>query len=688
MTLFKNGVLFFAASRFLLFLFSIMGFLAFAQNSADEKFEIAKGYYENDLIDSLKIVSHDIIRSTDSEKDRAIIAKTYYYLAYAYETKGIQDSVLYYYNRALTEYEILGDSAWTGQLYVRKGFIYRQRQQVDTALIYYKKALPYLSQGKDTLWYGYANDHLGYMLVRKGDYYRALKHYQQAITAFRSLNILMNVGAEYNAIGMIYRKTEDKQNEKQAYRQAIEILEEFGDNKFLGEALSNLSEILMMEGKTEEGFRLLERAKTIFENIDHQIGLYSYNAVLSYYYQNTNPPDYQKVIEYGKKSADIALAIESYREYSDACYYVGNAYMNLNNFSETGKWLKKGYETASKYDYPTELSRLSEELSRYYKTIGQPDKAYSYLRQHMELNDSLASTQKVKEFTNLDLSFKHRQEQLRDSLLAVQEKQLLVYEFDQELQQKQVVQLVLIFSVLILLLIGGFVLLSSRQNKKQAKVLSEKNDIINKSLHEKELLLKEIHHRVKNNFQTISSLLDLQSREVTDELAKSNIQEGQSRIKSMALIHQKLYQDEDLAMIDFQDYLVQLCKESLSSFNLKNVAFSVVADHIKLDIDTSIPLGLILNELITNSCKYAFQHTREGRIEIHINKLETEYRLSYCDSGPGLARDLDIDQIQSLGLRLVKRLTKQLHGSFEFDVDKPAHFHITFKDSVQRKEME
>jgi two-component sensor histidine kinase len=659
----------------------------FAQNP-DDKIDAAKRYYDEGLMDSLKVISHEILRSDEFKLDHSLIGKMNFYLAQANSMEGNVDSTDYYFNHAIAAYKKAGDIAWVGQLYVRKGFIYRQKQLIDTALIYYKAALPYLKQGKDTLWLGYANDHLGFMLVRKGDYYGALKHYQDAVTAWGSLNIPVNMGAAYNSIGMIFRKTKDTEKEKEAYKKAIELLENVDETKYLGEAYSNLSELYLMEGETEMGFSMLEKAKRIFENLNHQIGLYSYNAVLSYYYQNSNPPYYQKVIEYGKMGAKIAQDIESFREYADACYYVGNAYLNLQQYKEAGSWLRKGHQAAANNGYPTELARLSEELSTYYAEIGNPAKAYQYLRQYNSLNDSLASTEKIKEFTNLDLSFKHRQEQLRDSLLAVQEKQLLVYEFDQELQQKQIVQLALIFSVVILILIGGFILLSSRRNKKQAEMLAEKNDIINKSLHEKELLLKEIHHRVKNNFQTISSLLDLQSREVTDEQAKSNIQEGQSRIKSMALIHQKLYQHEDLSVIDFQDYLDQLCRQNLASFRLEKVQYRVKAHDIKLDIDTSIPLGLIINELITNSCKYAFTQVKEGEIRIEIKKLETKYLITYFDSGPGLPENLDIDKIPSLGLKLVKRLSKQLHGALKYDRLNPAFFSISFKDHNQRREME
>ncbi len=217
---------------------------------------------------------------------------------------------------------------------------------------------------------------------------------------------------------------------------------------------------------------------------------------------------------------------------------------------------------------------------------------------------------------------------------------------------------------------------------KNSKILKIRNA-------EKEMLLKEIHHRVKNNFQTISSLIELQSKDIEDEKALGRLNEGQSRIKSMSLIHQKLYQKEDISTVDFQEYSEQLLNEIVFMYGFYHVKIQVEVNQIQLDIDTAIPLGLIINELCTNSCKYAFSNEKENEIFIEIKPFDKDkFVLIYQDNGPGLPDNLDLKKIKSLGLRLIQRLTKQLHGTFKYSKEKAAIFEITFKDSSKRKEID
>lgn len=238
-------------------------------------------------------------------------------------------------------------------------------------------------------------------------------------------------------------------------------------------------------------------------------------------------------------------------------------------------------------------------------------------------------------------------------------------------------------------LIGVFLILSLfiiRKIKKQSQELSAKNSLISKTLKEKELLVKEIHHRVKNNFQIVSSLLELQTKGIEDEKALELATEGKNRVKSMALIHQKLYQNEQ-GLINFDEYINQLVKELSMIYNLnQDVKTQINSKGIKFDVDTAIPLGLIINEIITNSYKYAFNKTKENNLSVSITKeKENNYKLVIQDDGPGLSKDFDIKKTKSLGLRLVNRLVKQLHGKLKQTNTIGAKFEIYFKDTNARQ---
>ena len=201
------------------------------------------------------------------------------------------------------------------------------------------------------------------------------------------------------------------------------------------------------------------------------------------------------------------------------------------------------------------------------------------------------------------------------------------------------------------------------------------------SLAEKEALLKEIHHRVKNNLQIISSLLSLQADYLQDNQAIEIFKDSQNRIESMALIHEKLYQSKNLARIEISDYIQDLVTNLVCSYqgNSNTITFNINIEDILLSIDTAIPCGLIVNELVTNSLKHAFpsNETGEIRIDLHLN-ANNKLTLIVSDNGIGFTKNYDFQNTESLGLQLVNALTHQMEGTIELNVDGGTEIKITF----------
>lgn len=216
-----------------------------------------------------------------------------------------------------------------------------------------------------------------------------------------------------------------------------------------------------------------------------------------------------------------------------------------------------------------------------------------------------------------------------------------------------------------------------------AKMYSEA--AIRDSLAEKEVLLKEIHHRVKNNMQIISSLLNLQLQHVQEEEARNVLIESQGRVKSMAMINEKLYQSPDLARIKFRDYIQKLVYDILYTYGVKarNIELEMDIDDIELDMETSIPCGLIINELVTNSVKYAFPEGK-GTISIQF-KGQDELQLIIKDDGIGLPQEVDVEHIETLGLQLVLNLVKQLNGELTINRSQGTEYIIKFKELKYNK---
>ncbi|MDO6435624.1 histidine kinase dimerization/phosphoacceptor domain -containing protein [Flavitalea sp. BT771] len=235
--------------------------------------------------------------------------------------------------------------------------------------------------------------------------------------------------------------------------------------------------------------------------------------------------------------------------------------------------------------------------------------------------------------------------------------------------------------------------LAAEKNKLE-KLVNERTAQLKQSLStqaellvEKDVLMKEIHHRVKNNLQVISGLLELQSKSLNDEAARDALQDGRSRVRSIALIHQNLYQFENISTIELGRFVNDLCRQVESVFHMKNkVVMNIEVPHLHLDIDTAVPLGLIMNELLSNSFKYAFNNGKSGEINLEIRtRTEGKYDLTYSDNGPGLPVDLDVRKAKTLGMQLINDLSRQIGGKVKYENNNGAMFTINFTNRNMRK---
>lgn len=205
---------------------------------------------------------------------------------------------------------------------------------------------------------------------------------------------------------------------------------------------------------------------------------------------------------------------------------------------------------------------------------------------------------------------------------------------------------------------------------------------VNQLLKDKEMLMKEIHHRVKNNLMVISSLLSLQSRYIKDEESKEIFKESQNRAQSMALIHERLYRSTDMKSIDFADYIRSLTRDLFNTYSTQEdrIDLKMDVEDVEVDIDNAVPLGLIINEIVTNSLKYAFPDETAGTITISFHKQKDQYILEVSDDGIGIPEEFEVEKSDSLGMMLINSLTYQIGGELEIERSPGTTFRIKFKD--------
>jgi two-component sensor histidine kinase len=238
--------------------------------------------------------------------------------------------------------------------------------------------------------------------------------------------------------------------------------------------------------------------------------------------------------------------------------------------------------------------------------------------------------------------------------------------------------LILLFIRLVISLKENENLYLAAQNENISRQKAEKE--LKTSLNEKEVLIKEIHHRVKNNMQIVSSLLELQSLQQTDKNIKKLFKESQNQVRSMAIVHEKLYHSGNLASINIQDYTKSLIAEIFKSYHInENILTNLNIEKRSIDINKAIPLGLILNELINNSLEHAFPNGEKGEIKINLNKNNGFITLNYLDNGVGFPKNLDFQNTNTMGMQMINGLVNQMNGTIKLNRNPGTQFTIKFK---------
>jgi two-component sensor histidine kinase len=291
------------------------------------------------------------------------------------------------------------------------------------------------------------------------------------------------------------------------------------------------------------------------------------------------------------------------------------------------------------------------------------------LPEHMAAGTDLGPTAYVRAVLNIMEDFAAEKTQLQDSQKAFQN---IFEDFGSERARLETTQRA------VLNILEDLATEKARlEETQQAVVRSEQ--AIRVSLKEKDLLLGEIHHRVKNNLQIVQSLLDMQANTMTDAVAAGALRDSQNRIQSMALIHQTLYQSRDFAKVDFGQFLETLMLHLQQSYGRRDIELHSQAASVRIAIDRAIPCGLVINELVTNALKHAFPGGRSGTISVEISLLnDSDLEVAVSDDGVGIPETLDILALSSLGMQLVNVLTEQLHARLSIQRSAPTRIAFTF----------
>ncbi len=586
--------------------------------------------------------------------------------------------------------------------------------QPDSAIYYCNVGIPRSIIAKDTSGVGYYHMFIGVCYKDLTQYDSAIYHLNESIYYRKLVGFEAGIAGAYNNLGTVYQLKGNYEKAIVNFMNALEIFSELEDNKNIGEVNSNLGELYI---EMDE----FDLAKSCFESSREGYIKEGNPLSLGWYYNDlallkTEMEELDSALIYYQKAIDIWKPKERIKEYSNCVVKMAEIELYRNNFEIALGYLNEAeinfsqiqYEAGltdvylKKGDYFLKTGELNEATIYYKKSLEKADiskansllrdiyyglyqtfkkknnhsEALKYLEQYNALNDSIfgLEQEKIKQQYQSKYDLFSKEAEIQELTKSEEIQGLKVEQSELENEKQRIGIYALSGGVL---LVGVFVYLLYRRNK----VKTQLNEELERSLKEREALLREIHHRVKNNLQIVSSLLNLQSGYATQKSADEILKDSQDRINSMSILHENLYQSEALNEINFKEYVEKLVVNLKKSFDLdqKNITVVQAIDKTQLDMDFLVPCGLIINELVTNSLKYAFKDNEQGVIKITGIEKKNVYHLSIEDDGVGMDV-IEPAKLKSLGLRLVSGLVRQMKGEISFPkTDKGIQVNITFK---------
>jgi two-component sensor histidine kinase len=482
--------------------------------------------------------------------------------------------------------------------------------------------------------------------IPMGKYEQALESLLEAEPYFQEFGETRKLGSLHNSIGAVFESMERDSLALVYFQRSYQAFEEIGDEKRQAMALNNLSNIYYRQGDYEASKGLIERAIDLTDTDEDKqrrrlnyantlIALNEYELAMQVYRQLLDQEGTMN--EYNK-----CLSFEG----------LGKLYNTTGDYKNAVLFLTKSLAIAEPNNFAEQKLEILGYLSNSYEAMGEFERAFRYFKAHRQLKDELSGMEKDRNLVNALTRFETEKK----------EKEIVLLQRDKALASRN--QWVLGLGALLFLLVAAGIGVLLWYRSRSYHRLEEKNRVISKMLEEKEFLIKEIHHRVKNNLQVISSLLQLQSRYVEEPTALAALNEGESRVRSMSIIHHHLYTKENLSQVNVAQYIDSLCDSLLDSYNYKKQDIQIhrKVEPLALDVAVMIPLGLIVNELITNAFKYAFEGRGQGQIWVELREESGQLLVVVKDDGVGMPPE---SARRGFGTRLINTFLRKLEGQAE-----------------------
>ncbi len=492
---------------------------------------------------------------------------------------------------------------------------------------------------------------------RTGNFTTAMKVAMNALQKAERYKLTKTIPVLYNIIGNLHKENENYTLALKAVEKGLQAAVLIKDTSQIIKAILNLAMFTHSYGMRKndpkirkEGLdKYLEGLKIAESSPEYErLRIPYYNNICQYY---KIAGDYPKGLLYGKKAEALAKKYHQHLSLTYTYNWLGEIYFYSGDHAKGLQYLNRALDIAIAQRSPFREAEIYKSLYECYRAAGNAEKALHAFSRSVRINDSLQVLRNTKQIGRLQIEYEtEKKDQHIASLKLI------------NLEKTRTTGVIAVGMTLFILL-SAFLYAQYRGIRRRNRMLADSNKKINEQAEQLKFFMKELHHRVKNNLQIVSSLLSFQSNHLPDKDAQQAVKVGQQRIEAMSLIHRSLYQQDNPNMVNMKEYVTDLVESILQSFGIERNTFDLQLDIqiTEMDVDMALPLGLIINEWVTNAFKYAYKEVKRPALTLTLKK-DREIVLDIKDNGPGMAQDAWEKPRGSFGVKLVKVLSRQLNG--------------------------
>lgn len=612
-------------------------------------------------------------KQLDSIKNALSIGESYYELGKK-SLRHIDELALAYNSKALNIFREINHDSLYHMVLCSNSLAHINMGQYELAESCINQGIDYWRRVDNIRWLSSTLLKRGYLERSRGNYVKAIESYLTAEKLSKKDPNLQISGDLYNRMAIGYMDIGD-------YESAIKSLNYFLDQEETKNSgwrisiMTNLAQCYKKTARDSLARIYYDKVNTVWvKSSSYRTRIHGYTSIANLAWEDK---DFVKAELYLDSAYQNAKLYNNANLLSDIETRLLSFYVERNRLDEAQSLIPVLLNNAVKSNRDGKLMNAYEVVSDYYEAVSDYRNALEYRQLYDSLYYKLYSDEVIHQIKHLDIKFE--KEEIEEEVSLLEEQNRLK---EKNIAAQKKTRFYLTGFLIGLGLIAALLFALYKNKNKTAKALESKNEIINSALESNKMLLKEIHHRVKNNLQVISSLLSLQSRFDPENQSSFAIKTARSRVQAMAILHQKLFNNQDLNALSIRQYFSDLIDDIQDSYmdNPTSVTFHTNIEEIVLDIETIIPLGLIINELITNSLKHAFKDRQAGSISIDIYKLNGDILLKYSDDGIGFPFDSLPETSESLGVEIIKSFAEKLDADISINNKNGASIQFKFSE--------